>query len=214
MVASSPQHVSGSSTLRHPGLPRSSRQVNHLPANNSFSILTTLRASCNYFKMSINNNAQESTPLLRGHDGAEESGEAPHASTWQRVKSWVSSHTVNLILTALLAVFVILFLVTAFIQVGRGGDEDEPPSEPSPGEGAEICTSAGCVLAASTLLRSISSRWAYPLCNTDRTLHALTQRPDTRILTHVMTSARMLVRVSMPSTRSGKTRPALAVSRS
>lgn len=164
--------------------------------------------------MSTNNNAHESTPLLRGHDGAEETGEAHNASTWQRVKSWISSHTVNLILTALLAVFVILFLVTAFIQVSSGGDEDKPPSEPSPGEGAEICTSAGCVLAASTLLRSISSRWAHPLRNLDHALHALTQGPDTRILTHVMTSAHMFVRVLMPSTRSGKTRPALAVSRS
>lgn len=112
--------------------------------------------------MSTNNHAQESTPLLRGNDGADERGDAARTpSTWERVKSWISSHTVNLILTALLAVFVILFLVTAFIQIsggGAGGDEDEPPSEPTPGEGAEICTSAGCVLAASTLLRSISSR--------------------------------------------------------
>lgn len=110
--------------------------------------------------MSNNNNAHESTPLLRGHDGAEESGDARNgASTWQRAKSWISSHTVNLVLTALLAVFVVLFLVTAFIQTSGGNDDDEkPPSEPTPGEGAEICTSAGCVLAASTLLRSISSR--------------------------------------------------------
>lgn len=109
--------------------------------------------------MSTNNNAHESTPLLRGHDGAEEGGETRSASTWQRAKSWISSHTVNLVLTALLAVFVVLFLVTAFIQTSGGGDDEEtPPSVPNPGEGADVCTSAGCVLAASTLLRSISSR--------------------------------------------------------
>lgn len=139
-------------------LPRPSRQVNHPLAYTLLFIFTRIWASCNYARMSNNNNAHESTPLLRGHDGAEESGDATHhASTWQRVKSWISSHTINLILTLLLAVFVILFLVTAFIQTS-GKDEDKPPSEPTPGEGAEICTSAGCVLASSTLLRSISSR--------------------------------------------------------
>lgn len=166
--------------------------------------------------MSTNNNAHESTPLLRGHDGAEEGGETRSASTWQRAKSWISSHTVNLVLTALLAVFVVLFLVTAFIQTsGGGGDEDKPPSEPTPpGEGAEVCTSAGCVLAASTLLRSISSRWAYSQHNLVRMMCVLTTTLDTRSLTLVMTSARTFVRVSMPSTRSVKTKPALAASRS
>lgn len=159
--------------------------------------------------MSTNNNAHENTPLLRGHDGAEESGDAHSASTWQRAKSWISSHTVNLVLTALLAVFVILFLVTAFIQTSGGdGDEDTPPSEPAPGEGADICTSAGCVLAASTLLRSISSRWADPQRNIDRALFVLTTPTDTRSSTLVMTSAHMSVRDLTPSTRSGKTKPA------
>lgn len=162
-----------------------------------------------------NNNAHESTPLLRGHDGADDGGEAHGPSTWQRVKSWVSSHTVNLVLTALLAVFVVLFLVTAFIQTSGGDDNDEtPPSEPTPGEGTEICTSAGCVLAASTLLRSISSRWAHPQRNISRTLRVLTKTPGTKSLTPVMTSEAMFVRVSTPSTRSGRTRPASAVSRS
>lgn len=169
MVANSPRLVSGSSTLRravyrvHPV-----RSTISWPAP-SFSISKTLRASCNYIKMS-NNNAHESMPLLRGNDGAEESGDAHTPSTWQRAKSWISSHTVNLVLTVLLAVFVVLFLVTAFIQTSGGGGEEKPPSEePTPGEGAEICTSAGCVLAASTLLRSISSRWAHPQRNVECT---------------------------------------------
>lgn len=164
--------------------------------------------------MSTNNNAHESTPLLRGHDGAEESGDARDASTWQRVKSWISSHTVNLILTALLAVFVVLFLVTAFIQVSNGDDDEKPPSIPAPGDGAEICTSAGCVLAASTLLRSISSRFAHPQRNLTGSVEILTHRPGIRNLTRVMTSAPMSVRVSTPSTRSARTKLALAASRS
>lgn len=170
MVANSPRLVSGSSTLRHavyrvhPVRSTISWPAPSPPSPKHFG------ASCNYIKMS-NNNAHESTPLLRGNDGAEERGDAHTPSTWQRAKSWISSHTVNLVLTVLLAVFVVLFLVTAFIQTSGGGDEEKPPpSEPSPGEGAEVCTSAGCVLAASTLLRSISSRWALPQRNIRLTL--------------------------------------------
>lgn len=213
MVANTPRLVSGSSTLRHavycvhPVRSTTSGSTLSSPSPKHFGHLVIS------IKMS-NNNAHESTPLLRGNDGAEESGDAHTPSTWQRAKSWISSHTVNLVLTALLAVFVVLFLVTAFIQTSGGGDEETPPSEPTPGEGAEICTSAGCVLAASTLLRSISSRWALPQRNIHLTPCALTTTPDTRILTPVTTSAHMFVRVSMPSTRSGKTKPALAASRS
>lgn len=110
--------------------------------------------------MSNNHSASEGTPLLRDQNGAESARDNSKTSTWKRLRDWAAVHFVNIILTALLLLFIILFLVTALIRHPRAQPPSgEPPSIPTPGHGPEICSSAGCVLASATLLRSISPRF-------------------------------------------------------
>lgn len=116
--------------------------------------------------MSNNLSASEVTPLLRDQNGTESAESSPKPSAWERLKNFAAGHFVNIILTALLLLFVVLFLLTAFLRHPRAKPPSgEPPSIPTPGHGPEICSSAGCVLASATLLRSISPRFVTPMEN-------------------------------------------------
>lgn len=101
--------------------------------------------------MASNNPASESTPLLNGHDPEDNS----NATTWQRTKSWISQNIVYALIPLLFIVLLAVFLVYGLKQGGK--DSEPPPLIPTP-EAEEICTSAGCVLASATLLRSISPK--------------------------------------------------------
>lgn len=161
--------------------------------------------------MSNHNSASENTPLLRDQDGAEAAENNSKLPTWERLKSWVSSHFVNIVLAILLVFFIALFLVTALLRRRR----DELPSIPAPGHGPEICSSAGCVLASATLLRSISPRFVSPKAFTTFTRTTmLTIRADLKSSTLVMTSGHMFAKALMPSTRFGRTRPVWGAFRS
>lgn len=106
--------------------------------------------------MSTNNTRSERTPLL-GNDGtAETNGDNPQSkpSTLHRIESWTAHHITNIILGTLMVFFFALFLVTL---ITRHANDDQSPLVPEP-DGEKICTAAGCVLASSTLLRSISPR--------------------------------------------------------
>ncbi|KUI71673.1 Endothelin-converting enzyme 1 [Cytospora mali] len=105
--------------------------------------------------MSSINPIGEDTPLLRDQNGPEAAKDYPILSRWQRFKTWAADHFVNLILTILLVFFVALFLIVALVRHPR----ERSPSNPTPGLEAEVCSSAGCVLASATLLRSISPRF-------------------------------------------------------
>ncbi|KAF3763247.1 endothelin-converting enzyme 1 [Cryphonectria parasitica EP155] len=99
--------------------------------------------------------ASERTPLL-GRDGAADEEESHEHSRTERLTSWLAGHIANIILSLLLIFFIALFLVTF---LARKEESDESPVVPNPGDEAKICTTAGCVLASATLLRSISPRY-------------------------------------------------------
>lgn len=106
--------------------------------------------------MSTHNSSSERTPLL-GNDGtADINGETAQSkpSTLHRIESWTARHIANIILGTLAVFFFALFLVTL---ITRHANDDRSPLVPGP-DGQKICTAAGCVLASSTLLRSISPR--------------------------------------------------------
>lgn len=95
-----------------------------------------------------------------GHDGAADTnGDDAHAnkqSTLHRIGDWTAQHLASIILGILAVFFFALFLVTVITRLPNDG---KTPSIPGP-DGDKICTAAGCVLASSTLLRSISPRFA------------------------------------------------------
>lgn len=166
--------------------------------------------------MSNNHFASEDTPLLRDQNGAEAARDDPKPSTWERLRNWAAIHFVNIILTALLLLFIILFLVTALLRHPRAGPPSgEPPSIPTPGHGPEICSSAGCVLASATLLRSISPRFVIPggffiIAYTD----VLTTRTDLKSSTLVKTSASTFAKVLTLFMKFERTRPVWGASKS
>lgn len=98
------------------------------------------------------NPSSERAPLLGGNDGSIEVNGTNAPTKTQRAHDWLSRNVLTVILGILLIFFIALFLVTFLVQLPNipglapGGDE------------ANVCTAAGCVLAASTLLRSISPR--------------------------------------------------------
>ncbi|CAN8105308.1 unnamed protein product [Discula destructiva] len=108
--------------------------------------------------MSSHGPSSERAPLL-GNDGtADTNGERPSSkqSTLHRIESWTARHLAAFILGTLAILFFALFLVTLITRVPKDGKQ--VPSVPLP-EGDKVCTAAGCVLASSTLLRSISPRY-------------------------------------------------------
>lgn len=97
------------------------------------------------------NPPSETAPLLGGQDESVEVNGTNAPSKSQRAHDWLSRNVLTIILGILLVFFIALFLVTFLAQLPipglvPGGDE------------ADVCTAAGCVLASSTLLRSISPR--------------------------------------------------------
>lgn len=97
------------------------------------------------------NPSAERAPLLGGHDGSVEVNGTDPPSKSQRAHDWLSRNVLTIILAILLVFFIALFLVVFLVPLPiqdliPGGDE------------ASVCTAAGCVLASSTLLRSISPR--------------------------------------------------------
>lgn len=108
--------------------------------------------------MSSDNPSSERTPLL-GNDGTTETnGDTPQSkqSTLHRLQTWAIHHLVEFILGTLMVLFFAFFLVAMITRSPKDGNK-APPS-PAP-HGDKICTSTGCVLASSTLLRSISPRF-------------------------------------------------------
>lgn len=165
--------------------------------------------------MSNNNTAGEDTPLLRDQNGAEEAQDSPKPSTWDRVKNFATVHFVNIILSALLLLFIILFLLTALLRHPQAKPPPgKPPVIPTPGHGPEICSSAGCVLASATLLRSISPRLVAMKISIIIYTIELTRRVDLRSSTLVKTSALMSAKDLMLCMISERTRQEWAAFRS
>lgn len=119
---------------------------------------TKLACNSEHTKMSSNNDpSSERTPLL-GNDGtAEVNGDTSQGkddSLLLELEGWIAQHSTNLILGFLALVFAALTLVTYLTRLPNDGSQ--APDVPITGD--KICTAAGCVLASSTLLRSISPR--------------------------------------------------------
>lgn len=109
--------------------------------------------------MSSNNDpSSERTPLLGNDGAAETNGDAPHAkqTTLHNIQSWTTRHAGSLIFGTLAVFFAALALVSFITRIPNDGSQS--PAVPTP-DGDKICTAAGCVLASSTLLRSISPRF-------------------------------------------------------
>lgn len=108
--------------------------------------------------MSANNNpSSERTPLLGNDGAADTNGDASNAkqSDLQLIQRWTARNAASLIFGILAAFFAALTLVTFLTRFPNDDSQ-------SPYDGDKICTAAGCVLASSTLLRSISPRFVVP----------------------------------------------------
>lgn len=102
--------------------------------------------------MSNNNTrSNERTPLIGGHDGTAEINGTDETPKSERLHNWLSRHVLSIILSILLLLFIALFLVNTLLK------SPLPGSHPG-NHKSTVCTAAGCVLASSTLLRSISPR--------------------------------------------------------
>lgn len=107
------------------------------------------------------NPSSERAPLLGGHDGPADVNGTDAPSKSQRAHDWLSKNVLTIILGLLLVFFIALFLVVFLVQL--------PDILPGAGDEADVCTSAGCVLAASTILKSISTRKELDPCDDFRT---------------------------------------------
>lgn len=94
-------------------------------------------------------NASERQPLL-GNDGAGDSQVDADLDKEQSWHDWASEHKLNIILSTLVVMFFAFFMAAFFTRL-----PNDKQTAPIP---ANICSAPGCVLAASTLLRSISPR--------------------------------------------------------
>jgi endothelin-converting enzyme len=97
--------------------------------------------------------ASEQTPLL--NNGVESRHTDSDAPFWVRAKNWFYSNFIIICLTIPIIVLAALLITLAF-RVRRTGPST--PHNHHNSSKVSICTTPGCVLAASTLLRSISKR--------------------------------------------------------
>ncbi|KAK6533662.1 hypothetical protein TWF694_002595 [Orbilia ellipsospora] len=104
--------------------------------------------------------SSENTPLL-GRSAEEGSGPDSDDSFFVRLKNWVSRNFVVIGLATLIIILtaLLLALVAHIRHPPSSPAPPAPPSKPSPPEKVPTCTSPGCVLAAATLLRSMSKRY-------------------------------------------------------
>ncbi|KAE9977703.1 hypothetical protein EG327_007643 [Venturia inaequalis] len=103
----------------------------------------------------------EQTPLFS--NGASNGAEPvpSEGSRWAKVRSWLWQNAVVIALSTLLfiaLVFVLIFGLTRHQKESSPAPHPAPPKTPGD-SGPPICTGAGCVLAAATLLKSISPRY-------------------------------------------------------
>lgn len=99
----------------------------------------------------------EQTPLFS--NGAEPA--RAEGSRWAKLRSWLWQNAVVIALSILLfvaLVFVLIFGLTRHHKDSSPTPSPNPPSPPAK-SGTPICTGSGCVLAAATLLKSISPRY-------------------------------------------------------
>ena len=94
--------------------------------------------------------SNDRTPLLRGYVGG--ASEAPENDTSSKFP--ITARVLRLGLVGTLVALVVSFI--AVVNIQRPGDSATRPAIKE-----TICTSAGCVLASATLLRSLSPRQAY-----------------------------------------------------
>jgi endothelin-converting enzyme len=96
--------------------------------------------------------ATEQTPLLN-HDVEAADPDPP---LWLRLKSWLYRNFVIICLSIPIIVLAVFLISLAFRARGGHPDHSIPPKHNS--SKVSTCTTPGCVLAAATLLRSISKR--------------------------------------------------------
>lgn len=103
----------------------------------------------------------EQTPLFSNgaSNGAEPTPSA--GSRWAKLRSWLWQNAVVIALSTLLFIALIFVLVFGLTRHHKRSSPTPQPAPPSvPGDsGPPVCTGAGCVLAAATLLKSISPRY-------------------------------------------------------
>jgi endothelin-converting enzyme len=105
--------------------------------------------------MAENAAPNDRTPLLSRDSEAQPSESAP--SLLQRAKAWVyQNFTIIALSIPIVVLLAILVSIAARTRISGGAPQHSKPGHHGNSSKVPTCTSPGCVLAASTLLRSIS----------------------------------------------------------